>query len=255
MKRIFYLPILVLLTSQGLAADHMLTTIMTQSPFDHYGNLKVTGTGISTAEPDEGYVTVGLINHKPTAGEALALNATNTSAVFETLKGLGVTKDNFQTVEFELQQVFKTVREGNESRQVPDGYAVIHQVRVTVRELEKFGQILDAVVANGANRINSVSFGSSEASTKTDEARTAAVADALRKAKLIATLLDVTIVGVESVGESSPYRGSQRMAMEAPGGTEVAGGTLTYSSNVSVVFLIKDRTSQAIPQLPKEREY
>lgn len=207
------------------------------------GVMSITGQGTVQAEPDEGYVTIGIVTVEPTAGAALTANAKSTAAVFQALATFGIDKKTFQTQEFRLQQNFKQVKEGDNVKNVPDGYLVGHLVQVTVCNLKDFGAVLDAVVSSGVNQVYNISFGSSKAKEKTDAARSAATQDALKKARQIADELGQTIVGIQAVQESSglprqPQYARMAPSDEAAGGTQVSGGTLSFHSSVSVTFEI-----------------
>ena len=76
------------------------------------------------------------------------------------------------------------------------GYQVQNEVRVTVREIGKSGALLDQVVSAGANQISGIQFDVADPQAAADEALRKAIADARRKAELMAAAAGVRIVRV-----------------------------------------------------------
>ncbi len=115
---------------------------------------------------------------------------------------------------------------------------------VRVRDLDKLGPILTAVVASGANSVDGLSFTVSDTNEKLDEARKEAVADARRKADLYATAAGVKLGRILSISEDGvsiprPYavRSEKMMAMSsAP--VPVEAGEETLSATVNIVWEI-----------------
>ena len=223
----------------------MLTIIMLATTFavkvfagENTGTITVTGEGIVSAEPDEGYISIGVDTKAPTAKEALVKNTEKMETLFKTLKEFGIERKDFQTVRFNLQQSY--TRNGDDT--IPDGFEVGNHVRVIVCDLEVFGKVLDALVMGGANTVYNIEFGSSQSKNKISEARTAAVADAVNKAEQILSLLNkkpgkiVTVL--EGQGYSQPNHIYKSAMAEMGGNVPVSGGSLTFQSNVTIVFEI-----------------
>ena len=212
------------------------------------GVLSLSGQGVVKAKPDEGYITVGVVTYGAKSADAVRANSTTMKALFATLKEKGVTDENVATSNFSVSENYKTVNEKGEDgrvhpKQVRDGYVVSNVVSVTVCELDKFGEVLDAVVAGGANQVHGISFGSSKSKELLDEARKKAVADATRKAKLYAEGLGVKLGNIKVVSENGGYQPrvqpmyAARMAEAAPAGdVPVASGQLQFNVTVSVTW-------------------
>jgi len=111
---------------------------------------------------------------------------------------------------------------------------------VRLRDLDKLGALLDALVTAGANRLNGISFGVSDLDDKTNEARKLAVKDAKARAELYAQEADVDVGKVMSISESSIRRPRPMMQMRAMSAESVpiARGEQTISASVTVVFEI-----------------
>jgi uncharacterized protein YggE len=184
-----------------------------------------------------------------TSATAVADNTRTMKALYKTLSDKGVKKEGVQTVEFTVGENYKVVYEKDEDgkkqpKRVKDGFVVHNVVHVTVCDLEKFGEVLDAVAVDGANEISSISFGSSKAKDKLEQARAEAVKDALRKAKVLTSGLGVGLGRVLTVSEGEVYRPrpvayGAMLAASVEGmrdAVPVSGGSLTYSVTVSVTW-------------------
>jgi len=112
--------------------------------------ITLTGQGTVQAEPDEGYITVGVVSVAVNSAQAVKDNTSTMSKLYSVLKEQGVTRNNIQTVEFSINENWKQV---DRDRRERDGFQVVNMVRITVCELDTFGKVLDALVTNGANNI------------------------------------------------------------------------------------------------------
>jgi uncharacterized protein len=249
MLRNLLLATLTLAAAQlGLAADPTPT-------------LSLTATGTVKVKPDQGYITLGVTTVKPTTADALAENTKATKAIFATLAAKGVKDEDIQTVDFSVSEHYASVIEKDETgkpypKNVRDGYAVNNVVTVTVCDLPKFGEVLDAAVAAGANQIHGISFGSSKAKEAMADARKAAVADALARAGQLVGGLAVRTGKVLSVTESQSYPRPTRAydvsasvrtaSMDVP----VSGGSLSFAATVTVTWELLPGEKQPDPRLP-----
>lgn len=230
---------------------------------DEVPSLTLSGTNTVTAEPDEGYITVGVVVVASTSARALTNNTATMSGLYASLDNLGVKKKDIRTLDFSVAEHFRQVKDGVDNQGRPmyknerDGYQVSNTVRVTVCDLSTFGKVLDTVVQDGANQVQQISFGSSKAAEYTQKARAAAIQDALAKAKVLTEGLGVRLGRVTMVSENSgrPAPQAMYMAERSAGGTlaadvPVSGGTLGYSATVNVRWELKQDVTVAVELLP-----
>lgn len=195
--------------------------------------MSLSGLGSVQAEPDEGYITLGVVTKKDTSAEAVRENAVVMSKLYGVLDKHGVTKANIATVNYDISRAWKTV----DKNQVFDGYTVTNMVTVTVCELKNFGKILDAVTSAGVNQVSGISFGTSKRSELMDKARVLAVRDAQKRAALLTNALGVKLGQVVTVTESRTYGGREVYAARLSNAdTVVSGGTLTIRASVNVTW-------------------
>jgi uncharacterized protein YggE len=126
------------------------------------------------------------------------------------------------------------------------GYQVTNTVQITARNLDKLGALLDAVVRAGANQMHGISFRIDETEKLLDQARVKAMADAKRKAELLAGEAGVVVgepISIQEGGASPPPRPARPMmmmrAMAAESAVPVAAGEQELSVTVQVVYELK----------------
>lgn len=116
----------------------------------------------------------------------------------------------------------------------------MNTVRVRVRDLEKLGEILQAVLNDGANDLSGLSFGLQDPRPVEDTARHAAVMDALAKAQLLADAAGVALGPVltitEGGGGSQPMFDAPMARMELASPVPVSAGETVISQRVTLVF-------------------
>ena len=128
--------------------------------------LSVTGTGMVTITPDIAYISIGVHTEAPTASEAVDANNTQTQKVIDSLKKSGVAAEDIRTTNFSIWPNQKYDPQG---QPIGTTYAVDNTVYVTVRDLTKMGELLDAAISAGANTIYSVSFDLADKSADIEE--------------------------------------------------------------------------------------
>lgn len=201
--------------------------------------LTVSGTGKVTVVPDVARVYLGVSLTKPTVKEARAEAAAAMTAILAAVKALGIAEADIQTTGLNLSpQYAQTNSQGSSPRIV--GYAISEQIQVTVRDLDKAGDVIDAATAKGATDVNGISFEIADPAKAQDDARAAAVVAARASAGAMASAAHVTlgaVVSITDAGGSSPiYYGMAAPAPLADVKTPVQPGTQDVSAMVTVVF-------------------
>ncbi len=100
------------------------------------------------AEPDLVTVSAGVTTQARTAVEAMRANAQAMTAVIERIKALGVPERDIQTAGISLGAQYDY--DQATQRQVFRGYQASNRVSVKLRDIERTGEVLDALVAAGA---------------------------------------------------------------------------------------------------------
>jgi uncharacterized protein YggE len=205
--------------------------------------LSVSGHGEAAGVPDSGQLSVGVTTVARTAAEALAQNAQQMNSVFAALKRIGVPERKIHTSNFNVTPQYPPYNANQAGLQKITGYAVGNQVDVTLDDVKKVGPALDALVAAGANQINSVSFSIADPKPLLAAARADAVADAIERAQTYARAAGVKLGAILSISDSEtrispPVPMVRAMARAGDEGTPVAEGEQTVSANVSISWEI-----------------
>jgi len=202
--------------------------------------ITVSATGYAYAEPDQARLSSGVTTEAATAAAALAANSEKMKGVVAGLKESGIDAKDIQTSNFSVNPRYTSPRDGAPA--VIDGYSVSNQVEVLVRDLTSLGGLLDKLVGLGANQMNGLTFIVSKAETLKDEARKDAVANARRRAELLAAAAGAEVGEVVSIAEEVGYGGPHPMAMARAAKAESApieGGTETLEARVTVTWKLK----------------
>lgn len=208
------------------------STALAQTP---PASLTVTGTGSVGAEPDMATITLGVTQQAATASAAMAQTSAQTLRILTGLEGAGIAARDVQTTNLSLQPNWVNRSSG---RAQIDGYVAANTVMVRVRDLPALGEVLDKVVGLGANTFSGLSFGLQTPEPKQDEARRAAVLDAMRKAQLYAEAAGVNLGPVLSITEAGGATPRPMMMEAARSAVPVAAGEVSLSASVTVVFAL-----------------
>ena len=199
--------------------------------------ISVSGQGSVDRAPDMAVVRLGVTHRAEEATAALRKTSGAVTAMFERLSGLGVEARDVQTSSLSLGPVWEKPKDGGP--RVQAGFEASNTITVRLRDMEIVGAALDALVADGANRLNNIRFALQDPQAARDEARRRAVADAVRRAEIQAGAAGVALGDVLSISESGarvPQFRDTRMAMAEAAPVPVAGGEVGVSASVSMVF-------------------
>lgn len=145
-------------------------------------SISVSAQGSTRVTPDRATLQIGVQTRGATAAAASAENARLAQRVVAAIRAVGIGGEQISTVNYSVNPEYRHVE--NRSPEVT-GYTVHNTVVVDVRQIEQVGRVIDASLAAGANMINSLDFYSSN----TEEARRAALAAAVAKARLDADVI------------------------------------------------------------------
>jgi uncharacterized protein YggE len=215
--------------------------------------ITVTGEGRISSAPDLADINIGVITQAQTARDAMNVNTASMTRLYALLKEQGIAEKDIQTSNLNIQPQYTQppqIAPGQRDREfVPQiaAYQVTNTVTITVRDLTKLGTILDALVTAGANQMYGISFRINEPAKLVDEARKKAVADARRKAELLAGEAGVVLGRALRISESGgfvqppmPMMRGRVMAMSADAApTPVAGGELDLNASVQIEYELK----------------
>jgi hypothetical protein len=201
--------------------------------------VSVSATGSVAADPDMATISTGVVVEADTAKEALARNSTVMAKLIDGLKALGIAPKDIQTTAVNVEPRYTQAKDGRPAS--ISGYRVVNQVRLTVRDVKRLGEILDGAIGLGANQINGIGFDVSNAETLKDEARKQAMVNARRRAELYATAAGVQLGGVLTISEdvSAGPRPMPMARAAMAGAVPIEAGTRTLTVEVHVTYALR----------------
>ncbi len=213
--------------------------------------LSVSGEGTVRAEPDMALITLGVVSEAAAASDALQANSQSMNGIVAALKDGGMESRDLQTSGFSVEPVYSQPPRNYDGSEPfkPEivGYRVSNNLTLRVRALDRVGALLDQVVTLGANSISGPTFTVEDPTPFEDQARQAAIRDAIRKSALYAEAASVTLGPIFRIddGYVSPPQpiapGGVMMRMEAaPSPPPIEAGELSFDANVSVSWMLAD---------------
>lgn len=202
--------------------------------------LTVTGQGEARVAPDMATIQLGVTTQAQSAAEAMRQNSTRQAAVIEALTGAGIEQADIQTSGLNLNPMMDY---GEGRAPTVTGYQASNMVAVRVKDVARLGEVLDAIVAAGANEINGIGFTRDDSAGTEDEARRAAVTDARHKAEILAEAAGLTLGPVLVLRDTPTPEGPRPMMMEARAASDaakvpVAPGEVALSAMVEMQFAL-----------------
>ena len=199
--------------------------------------ISVSAEATVEAVPDYAELRVGVITQAPQAKAALAANATHMARVRKALSSAGIAPRDMQTSQMMLQPQYRYAE--NQPPAIT-GYQASQQLRLTSRNLEQTGPLLDLLVAQGVNQIDGPSFGVTNIENIRDQARVAALAQAQARVALYAKAAGLKVKRILDISEttSDPIQPQPMMRMlaseaRAPS-SQIVGGTVAIRASVQL---------------------
>ena len=212
--------------------------------------ITTSGYGESVTTPDKVTITFAVETNDPDVKIAQQQNADRIAAVIAVMKNAGIEEKNIKTTGYSIYSW--TVGEYNPGKWAngTEVYEVTNTVQIISYDIEKAGEYIDLAVANGANKVNNLQFGLSDAKQATErtKALTAAVTSARSDANAVSAALGVKISGtgviaVDQSRYSTSYTSMNTFAkpeaavmMDAGAGTTIQSGELKTTATVSIVY-------------------
>ena len=226
-----------------LALAVILALCLANAALAEGATVTVGGSAQVNAPTDHAVIRLGISTRAETPSKAQTENNERTEAVMKALtETCGIAEDKIATSYFCIY----TLSDWNSVTGAEKvSYQATHDLSVTVDNIDQTGAVIDACVAAGANNIENVSFESSTLKDAYDQALTEAVADAKRKAELLAAasgmklgeIVSITTVGSGGNIYDNTFRFETAEAEEDAGGdTKLAPGTQSTAATVTVTW-------------------
>ncbi|MBE0686490.1 MAG: SIMPL domain-containing protein [Anaerolineaceae bacterium] len=205
-------------------------------------SMSVSGRGEVYLIPDIAYINIGTRSEALDVATALADNNKQAKSISSVLSEMGIDPLDIQTTAF---NVYPYQNYGMDGQPMDMKYVVENTVNVKVRDLNRLGEILDAVVRSGANQINGISFDIEDRKQAESEARRLAIQDATEKALELAGLAGIELGELQNISVYSS--GNPQPVYDAKGGGYSAGvsaapissGQMIISADANLVYGLK----------------
>ena len=203
--------------------------------------LTLSAIGSINSQPDMASISTGVMSEAVKARDALDDNNEAMARMMKSLKAAGLESRDIATSQFSVQPRYQHFKNGRAAKII--GYRVSNSVRITVRNLDKLGAILDRVVTVGSNRISGIAFGLQDPDKTLDDARKEAMRAVLDKAALYAKAADVRLGAILSISEQANQnfpRPIAMRAMRAKSSVPIAPGQHTTKVTVHVKWTLSE---------------
>jgi uncharacterized protein YggE len=203
--------------------------------------IEVSGNGEIQAAPDLATLEVAIETHAATADRAAGLNGSLAQKVRDAIKSKLNEQGRMWTGGYSL---FPEYSEAHDAKPNITGYRAENSITVETGELGIIGPLIDAAIAAGANRINSLNYSLREDSKARSQAIAKAAHDAQAQASALADALGVKLGAVIKASTESEvripmprYENAGVMAARAP--TPISAGQITVPATVSLTYAIE----------------
>jgi hypothetical protein len=203
--------------------------------------LEISATAEAKAVPDIATVSAGVTTQTTSPNKGLQENTAKMETVFKALKAAGVADKDIQTSNVSVEPRYA---EDNNSNKAPRiiSYEVNNTVSITIRDIKNIGNVLDALIAQGANQLNGPEFSVEDRSAALDQARKTALEKAQKSAAVYSAAAGLKIKRIISISELQccemprPHPMMRAMAMNAAAETPVAPGQVATDITIDVTY-------------------
>ena len=197
-----------------------------------------TATSEVRVAPDKATIEIGVQTRAATAAVAASQNSRKQRAIIDAIKAKGVPAQQIGTSNFNVIPETRYDREG-ESAPRTTSYLVINSITVDLRRIDLVGPTIDTALAAGANQINSLEFGVTNADSARRVALTMAVGKSRADAEAMAraaggslgSLLELSATDSFSPGPPRPFMVREALAADAK--VPVEAGMQSIQSTVT----------------------
>lgn len=222
-----------------LALGLVAVAVMNPAQQGQFDQLQVTGAAVIRESPDQANIYVYIETTRDTALLSQQESSKILAQVIQALGKVGIPSDKIQT---DTYNIYPEYYYPTDKQPTLVGYRTVYGLKIITTDITKIGDIIDVSVRAGANRINNIEFGLSDA--KMEEVKVAVIKEAIRvaqsKAQAMAQASGVKLGKIANINESSyavvPYNRAFEVSMK--GGTNVPPADVEVSATVSVTYKI-----------------
>jgi uncharacterized protein len=155
--------------------------------------LVVKGDATVHMPADQMELVIGVVTQNPDSGKAVQDNNVKMRKVIDAIQNTGLTVDDYQTGNFNIQPVYKYPQ--NEAAKLM-GYEVTNTLKIKTQKIDLADKIIGAAAGTGANKVESIVFNLKDPHSYKDLAIQQAAQHALSDARALAQTTQVKLVRV-----------------------------------------------------------
>ena len=203
--------------------------------------INVSGEGKIKVVPDQAMLTVTVETKGNNAKEVKKINDEQMESVLKLIKKMNLPATDYKTQRVSLNPQYDYEKKKNT-------YNAQQTIEILLKDLSKYDELMEGIVANGVNRIDNVVFQSSKLAQYQSEARKVAMKEAKLKAEDYVAVLGqkvgkaLTITDNTQTYYPQPVFATMRkmeMSDSAAPRETLATGEITITANVSVNFILE----------------
>lgn len=204
--------------------------------------IEVSGNGQVQVAPDMATVEIAIETSAPTAAEAAGANGALAQKVRDAIRSKLGDKGTMWTGGYSLFPDYN--QQPNGAKPTIVGYRAENSITVQTGQLDVVGPVIDAAIAAGANRVNSLSYSLRNDSKARGDAIAKAARDAQVRAQALAGALGVRLGAVLKASTESEIRPMPLMtarfsALASAAPTPIEAGQVTVPATVSLTYAIQ----------------
>jgi uncharacterized protein YggE len=202
--------------------------------------VSVTGEAEIKVVPDQVTIRATVETKGNIAIDVKKENDKQIEAVLNMIKKMNLAAADYRTQRVSLNPIFDYEKKKTT-------YNATQSVEILLRDLSKYDELMEAIVDQGINRIDNVTFQSSNVAQYQSEARKMAMKDAKLKAEDYVSVLGQKVGRAMIITDNSQnyqpqpiYARMKTMAMDESATPEtLAKGEIIITANVSVSFILE----------------
>lgn len=214
-------------------------------PVRDYPIVEVDGAASQEVAPDRADITIGVFAEKPTATEAAAALARQSSGLAQEIESAGVARKDVRTTSVDLTPIYSESHDPKTQsvKQTLTGFRAATQLVVSTSDLEHVGDLLAKLLSTHANQLDGVAFRVSDRADREDVLLGQAVANAQKRARLLAEgasmklgeLVEIDVGQNAPIAYASP-KAMRGMATEAAAAIAVRPGVERLEAHVRTLW-------------------
>jgi len=234
--------VLLLFIAMGISA---LTNKNNGSEYSrsNANQISFTGEGKVYSNPDTAFIDFSVVTQGTDISNVQDSNTKKMNKVIDFLKSFGIEDKDIKTTNYGLYPQYTY-----ENNQIPQimGYQITQTLSVKIRKTDTIGDILKKGVTMGINQVNSLYFGIENDEQLKEQARQLAIADAKKKADVMASQIGIKLGKIVGFSENTsgypvPVMYDAKASGMGGGGSSpnVQTGENEITLSVTIIYEIK----------------